>query len=341
MTAERPVVEAKNLVVRDGPVETKPITFAMEAGVHALLGRTEDGPVAVLRALAGELPFRGAALVHGGPPSAARKRIAFVPRDVKLPESLRVHEMLDLATTVRGGTPAKPETVLGALGVENLAQRPIAGLRPMERRAVALAEALASNVVDVLLIEEPFAEMEASACSRLAAAIATKKGCIVVATASTRDARLLAKDFLVLERGKPVQVSTFEDAARRVHGGSVRFRLQFEDARAWLVAAAAEPTLRRLALDGDAVVVEGDDPDEVARAIGRAVVASKAEVKLMTRDVPALDELRASFAGQYAGVYQAAVAQAKAGGPPSARGSAPPASLGAPPTPTPRLGGDG
>jgi ABC-type multidrug transport system ATPase subunit len=336
------VLEVKNLVARDPRVETKPVSFAMETGIHALLGSADDGPPAILRALAGEGSYRGSVSVHGGPPAAVRKRIALIVREVSLPQALRVDEVLALAATIRGDAPSKAEAILAPLGLESLAKRAVSSLGPAEQRAVALAEALASNTVDVLLVEEPFADLEATAGARLASALRAKKGCIVIATASTRDAGLLAKDFLILERGRPVQVSTFEEAHRRVHGGSVRFRLLFDDARAWLAAAASEPVLRRLALDGDAVVVEGEDPEEVARAIARAIVTSRAAVKWMTRDVPPLDELRASFAGQYAGVYQAAVARAQASRPAAPPGAAPtPTVAGPPPTPPTRLGGEG
>lgn len=339
-------IKVAGLVVREGTVETKPITFEMEEGGHALLGRTEDGPPAILRALAGDLVGRGSVLVHGQPPADVRRRIALVARDAHLPDALRVEEMLSVAATIRGDTAKKPSEILAPLGIEALATRRISTLRSAERRAVALAEAIASSVVDVLLVEEPFAELEAPAAARVLEALKKKKGCIVVATASTRDASLIAKDYLVLERGRPVHVATFEEAEKRVHGGVVRYRLLVDDARKWLASAAVESSLGRMAIDGDSVVIEGSDAAEIARAIGRAIVASGVDVRLLARDVPPLDELRASIAGQYAGVYQAAVAHAKSAAPPPGPPAAgPPPVVQAVaqnlPTPTPRLGGDG
>ncbi|CAN5690580.1 hypothetical protein BH09MYX1_BH09MYX1_39100 [soil metagenome] len=338
------MIKVDGLVIRAPGLETKPLSFAMEEGGHALLGRAEDGPPAILRALAGEITAtRGTIQIHGQRPAAVRRRIALISLDARLPDALRVDETLALAASIRGDRAPKISDVLAPLGLEALAQLRVATLRPAEQRAIAIAEALASPTVDIVLLEEPFAELEATAGARLLEALRAKKGCVVVATASTRDARAIAKDYLVLERGRPIHVANCEEAHKRMRGCGVRFRLVLDDARKWMASAAAEPLLRRLAIDGDSVVIEGDDPEEVARAIGRTIVASGVDVHPLARDIPTLEEIRASIAGQYAGVYQAAVEQAK-----SVRSSALPPPSGPPsthagaqvPTPPPRLGGE-
>ena len=86
--------------------------------------------------------------------------------------------------------------MLAPLGLEALAKRRVDTLDASEARAVALAEALASPSVSIVLIEEPFVSMAASAVSALPKALAGKKNaCVVVSTASASDAALLADDF--------------------------------------------------------------------------------------------------------------------------------------------------
>jgi hypothetical protein len=116
----------------------------------------------------------------------------------------------------------------------------------------------------------------------------------------------------------------------------VRYRVIASDARR-LLAALAEQDVPRIALDGDAIVVEGDHAEALAKALGRAIVQSGVDVRHLAPDVPPLDELRANVAGHLAGVYNAAMTSAATKAAPPASGAATPSPT--LPTPTPRLGG--
>lgn len=330
-------VQSDALSVRAGDVDVQALTVALRAGVHAFLGRPEDGAGAALAGLAGVLPARrGSVRIHGKEPREVRARVAYVGLEVTLPDALRVREVLEVAAAIRGEAVRDPKAILGPLRLEGLTERPVKTLSAAEARAVAVAEALASTIVDVIFLEEPFFRFDAGAAATLLPALKAKKGCVVVATASTRDAALFASDYVLFDRGRPLQTASIGDARSRFGAGKVRYRVIASDARR-LLACLAEQDVPRIALDGDAIIVEGDHAEVLAKALGRAIVQSGVDVRHLAPDVPPLDELRANVAGHLAGVYNAAMtnAAAKAAAPASG-GATSAASL---PTPPPRLGG--
>lgn len=330
-------VQSDALSVRDGDVDVQALTVSLRAGVHAFLGRPEDGAGAALAGLAGVLPARrGRVRIHGKDPREVRARVAYVGLEVTLPDALRVREVLEVAAAIRGEAARDPKAILGPLRLDGLAERPVKTLSAAEARAVAVAEALASTVVDVLFLEEPFFRFDAGAAATLLPALRAKKGCVVVATASTRDAGLFASDYLLFDRGRALQTASLADARGRFGAGKVRYRVIASDARS-LLARLAEQDVPRIALDGDAIVIEGDHAEALAKALGRAIVQSGVDVRHMAPDVPPLDELRANVAGDLAGIYNAAMARAAAKAAPPASDAATPAPT--LPTPTPRLGG--
>jgi ABC-type multidrug transport system ATPase subunit len=329
------LVQSDALSVRDGDIDVHALTVSLRAGVHAFLGRREDGAGAALAGLAGVLPARrGSVLIHGKNPRDVRQRVAYIGLEVTLPDALRVREVLEVAAAIRGEPARDPKTILGPLRLEGLAERPVKSLSAAEARSVAVAEALASTIVDVVLVEEPFFRFDASAAATLLPALQAKKGCVVVATASTRDASLFASDYVLFDRGRPLQMASIADARSRFGAGKARYRVIASDARA-LLARLAEEDVPRIALDGEAIVIEGDHAEALAKALGRAIVKSGVDVRHLAPDVPPLDELRANVAGHLAGVYSAAMKQA-APKPAPASDAPPPPDL---PTPPPRLGG--
>lgn len=332
------LVQSTALSVRDGDVDVHALTVSLGAGVHAFLGRREDGAGAALKGLAGVLPARrGRVLIHGRAPREVRTRVAYVGLDVILPDALRVREVLEIAAALRGEAARDAKTILGPLRLEGLAERLVKTLSAAEARSVAVAEALASTVVDVLLIEEPFFRFDAGAAATLLPALQAKKGCVVIATASTRDAGLFAADYVLFDRGRPLQMASIADARGRFGDGKVRYRVLASDARS-LLARLAEEDVPRIALEGDAIIVEGEDAEALARALGRAIVKSGVDVRHLAPEVPPLDELRANVSGHLAGVYSAAMARA---GAPATPREPHAATTPAPdlPTPPPRLGG--
>jgi ABC-type multidrug transport system ATPase subunit len=288
-------IELKKLTARHRGQDVVDVTHELRAGRHALLGRAEDGVSVLLACIAGEArPKRGSITVLGGPPAAQRGRVAFIPLGVKLADVLRVDETIAVARRIRKNAPVEASAVLAPLGLEALAKRRGDTLAASEARAVALAEALASPSVSVVLIEEPFVSMAASAVSALPAVLAARKNtCVVLSTASASDASILAEDFLVFDRGKLVAVTS---DVRFLSGGAARetprLRIVADDTRTLAAELAKKTEVTRLELASRSLLVEGDDALALATAVNAAIVDAHADVQSIDAEPASLEALR-------------------------------------------------
>lgn len=278
------MISLDGVAARRGALARASLSLDWDAGVHAVVGGPADGAPDLLAMVAGlERPRTGRVRVLDGDPrdASVRRAIAMVPAAPALPERMTVRETLELAAAVRGdGTPGPAADRLAVLGVGSLADRRVLGLSLEEARAVALAEALTAPSVRVVLVEEPRVAIDPRAAvllpERLRARAAA--GCaVVVATASMRDAAALGDDHLFLTAARPPAMA--------------RIRIVTREPAALVAAIAREAAVEGVSRqdaprpNGLAVVVaRGPDASALARAVGRAVVASGADVVEMMQD---------------------------------------------------------
>lgn len=336
------MIELTQAVAREPPLALAPTTARMDAGsAHALLGARDDGTALLLGLMAGVVRARsGVARVLGGDPRSGvvRAAIGYVPIDATLPEALRVAEVFALAAAIRGEPETDPTTRLAALGIADLARAKVSRLRPEEVRAVAAVEALTSPAVRVLLLEEPLARIDPRAAAAIPGVLrerARAGACVVVATASPREARALADVQLVMERGSVVRRVAALDALALAGAGGVRMRVVASDNRVLAGALARAEEVTTLEADERSVLVHGASAAALGRAVARVVSAARVDVELMRLEPLAIDEVRAAVAGDVAGAYRGAFdrSRARPAPPPTPpAGLAPPAPP-APPTP--------
>jgi ABC-type multidrug transport system ATPase subunit len=310
------VLELHGVTARLPPLALAPVTASIGAGVTALVGTRDDGVALLLAVLAGREPAqKGKLIVQGGALSAAtRAATGYVPLDAVLPESLRVHEVLDLAARVRGEPVRDAVARLDVLGVGSLAPRRVRSLAPEEVRAVAAAEALTSAKTTVLLFEEPFAVMDPRAAAALGLELqrrARAGACVVFTTASTREAHDLADQNLVFERGvvqrqgKPLDPIAIEGAR------GAALRVVVSNTKAFLAALGEESSITGIEAAASGVLVRGASAVELARAIARAVKRAEVELESMRIEPLALAPLHAAVSGDLAGEYKAAFDRAQ------------------------------
>ncbi|WP_235926494.1 ABC transporter ATP-binding protein [Actinokineospora pegani] len=144
------------------------VTFDVAAGqVVGVVGPNGSGKSTLLRALAGiAKPPVGRVLVAGEdlhrlPARARARRVAFVGQEEDLPSGLLVEEAVALGRvphTAPWDTDAADLPVvhgaLAAVGLSDLARRPVEDLSGGERRRVSLARGLA-QASPVLVLDEP------------------------------------------------------------------------------------------------------------------------------------------------------------------------------------------
>jgi ABC-2 type transport system ATP-binding protein len=294
------VITLQGVAARRAPLALASLSLSWDAGVHAVVGTPDDGGPLLLALVAGAARVRsGTVRVLDGSPADAvtRARIAWVPLEPALPEALRVRELLSLAASVRGDADSDGTKRLAALGIEALAPRVVRSLSREEARAVALAEALTSPRVRVLLLEEPLVAVDPRAAARLPEVLRARgrDGCAaLVATASLRDAGELADDHVFLRAGAVVgHVASIGELAGLVPGGA-RIRVVASDPQALQAAVANEAAVEAVARRDGALVARGRDATELAAAVNRAIVASGVDVVEMLIEPPTLEQLRGS-----------------------------------------------
>jgi len=311
------VIHLEGLYARAGGTAKRPpsrlenVTLTWEKGVLAVLGAPADGTTALLEMLAGVLPVRGGtATVAGVPPREARAQVAYVPLQPVLPDPLRVSEVCELAARLRGEPAMTAAARLSPLGIESLAERSVRSLSRGEARAVSLAIALSSRA-SVLLIEEPFAALEPSASARVLEVLrarATAGACIVVTTASVRDATSFADQLGLLTQGV---FTHLPPALAHVGTSGARLRVVVSanaatEVAPFVSALAAESAIAtvetatfaatRVIHAAVSVVVSGVDLLAVARAVGVAAARTGANVLSIESAVAPLDAIRARIA---------------------------------------------
>lgn len=307
------------------------VSFTWERGVLAVLGAPYDGTTLLLSVLAGMVrPKAGRIDVRGA--------IAHVPVDVVLPDALRVEEACELAGELRGEPRRPAPEKLALLGLEALAKRRVSSLSPAEARGVALAIAL-GGTAPVVLVEEPLAMIEPTVPSRVIGAIrarAAAGACIVVTTASVRDATRLADQLGVLTRGV---YAPLPPALAHVgpQGAGVRIVVApTADARgqaAALVAALTEhASVTSIDASGTgpsaattiAIHARGPDLVALASAVTAAIASARVDVEAIETAVMPLDAIRATLAAPRPGTLPSRPPPPLSAPPPAMHVSQPP-----------------
>ncbi|MBX3220199.1 MAG: hypothetical protein KF795_06740 [Labilithrix sp.] len=328
-------VSARGAAERGRPRPT--LTFVSlehRAGVLGVIGAPKDGTSLLLDTIDGAAkPTAGRVVVLDGTPDAARPRVARVSLEAPLPEALRVDEVCDLASDLRGEPRRAAADKLGAIGVAALAGRRVRSLALEERRAVLLALALGSSKVDVLLIEEPLALLDPVAPRMVVDALRARaaSACVVVTTASPRDATRLADRLGVLTAGTyaplPPELAYTGVGAE----GVASIRLVVAPAHGKRGAAAlagilggddaiarVETSAYTAPSGAVAVLVAGRDLALVARAVTRAIATTRVDVELLEPSTLSLDAVRAALAARAASPPPGSLPPGPASLPPSA-----------------------
>jgi ABC-2 type transport system ATP-binding protein len=299
------MIVLEGLSARRPPLALSNLSLRWEAGAHAIVGGRTDGGPLLLEILAGLARTRAGRLeVLGGPPfdEAVRRQVAYVPLEPALPDAMRVREALALAASVRLEGPRDESKRLATLGVEALLDRTVRSLSRGEARAVAMAEALTSSAVRVVLLEDPLVSVDPRAAGRVIESVRARArdGCAIVSTTgSMRDAGELADDLVTLRggaivgQGPCVDVIAASGASGAHVAGGARLRVVLQGAAGLpaLVAALARETeiesIEREPGERACLRLRGQDATALARAAGRAAVDAGVDVAELRIEVPA------------------------------------------------------
>jgi len=153
-------------VVLDGRTILRGISLELAPGLTLLRGPNGAGKTTLLRALAGLAPLaRGRRSVPSGPP-------LFIGHRPMLLRGLTARENLAFLAAFRGLVATDVAGALRKWGLGDAMDRPVERLSAGQRRRASLAR-IETEPVPLVLLDEPFADLDADALVRLRAAINT------------------------------------------------------------------------------------------------------------------------------------------------------------------------
>jgi len=185
------------------------VTFRIEPGERvSILGGNGAGKSTLVWCLGGILRPRGELRIFGQSPHIARGRIGLVfqnPEDQLFMPS--IHEDLTLPLINRGVSEDQAANharhVLEKVGLLDLAERPASKLSFGQRKRAAIAAVLVSSP-DILILDEPTAELDGRSVRELQDLLATLTCTLVLVTHHVSFACELTTRTMVLSSGKMV-----------------------------------------------------------------------------------------------------------------------------------------
>jgi len=268
---ERPLSTVAGLTgvtKRYGPVTAlENVDMALHAGeVLALLGPNGAGKSTALGLLTGRLlPDAGRVQLYGLDPTltAARRRIGVMLQEAKLPETLKVRELVALFASYYPAPRAVAET-LALAGLTELAGRRFEALSGGQQRRVQFALALVGNA-PLLFVDEPTTGLDVEARRGLWQTLAGLKAAgtsIVLTTHYLEEADALADRIVVIDRGRIRAEGSPSQIKARARGAVLRFSSALSEQ---LIAAI--PGVRSVSRVGERWSVQSADSDALLRVL--------------------------------------------------------------------------
>lgn len=204
------MIKAERLrVVFGHTVALDSVTFDIEPGVTGLFGPNGSGKSTFLRAAAGLLrPVAGNVTIDGVPAGtrseSARRRIGYAGHEPGLYPHLTVSENLELFAHLYGVTASRVDEMLAAVGLSGRARTPVAELSAGLQRRAAVARALLHEP-DVLLLDEPYANLDDEASQLISQAVVSWSGprrYAVIATHGAKRVKAFSDAGVILRDGR-------------------------------------------------------------------------------------------------------------------------------------------
>ncbi len=183
-------------VVLDDRVILRAVNVAVRPGLTLVRGPNGSGKTTLLRALAGLVPLaRGDRRLVGD--------VLYIGHRPMLLRGLSARENLEFFVRFRGGDARGIDGALRGWGIGEEMDRPVERLSAGERRRAALARTETERV-PLLLLDEPFADLDEAGASRLRQTIARARDdgrAVVVATHAHHELDELASTRIAIDDG--------------------------------------------------------------------------------------------------------------------------------------------
>ncbi len=192
-------------------IALKRVDLTLYDGVTGLFGPNGAGKSTLLRVLSGLLrPSGGSALLFGeeirSSRESIRRRIGYVGHESGLYARLSVIENLSLFANLYGVTSNRVDEVLDQLDMREWQGTQVGALSAGLKRRAAVARAVLHEP-DVLLLDEPYANLDDDASERVSAAILAWRAperVAVVATHGAKRVKAFADAGIIIQRGNVI-----------------------------------------------------------------------------------------------------------------------------------------
>ena len=238
-------------------------TFRLAPGeIVTLLGPNGAGKTTAVRLLLGLIaPNSGSVRVLGRDPrdADARTRIGAMLQVARVPEVLRVCELIDLFRSYYP-QPLPANEVVRIAKLEGLETRLFGKLSGGQKQRVLFGLAVCGNP-DLVFLDEPSAGMDIESRRALWDEIRALAGAgktVLLTTHYLEEADALANRVVVINRGKTVCEGTPSEIRRRVSGRRIRCVTQLDPA-----FLATLPTVSDVKQDREALIVTAEAAEEV------------------------------------------------------------------------------
>lgn len=198
-------------VVYGRTVALDAVSLELHEGVTGLFGQNGSGKSTMLRAVAGLIrPTRGHISLDGRPVTLReegfRRRIGYSGHQSGLYERLTIAENLLLFARMYGTPRERVDETIERLGLSDRSDVQVGALSAGGKRSAAVARALLHEP-DVLLLDEPYANLDDETADRISETVAAWRGpgrTAVIATHGAKRVKSFADASLILKRARAV-----------------------------------------------------------------------------------------------------------------------------------------
>ena len=232
----------------------------------ALLGSNGAGKSTALGLLTGRLAAdAGEVSLFGADPreASARRRIGVMLQEARLPETLRVRELVHLFASYYPAPRAVDET-LALAGLTELAPRRYAALSGGQQRRVQFALAIC-GAPELVFVDEPTTGLDVEARRgfwQVIHALREAGTSIVLTTHYLEEADALAERVVLIERGRMIAEDTPSGLKSRAQGARLRCVTRLSAAE-----LAALPEVQSIEPEGSRVSIRCSDSDALLRRL--------------------------------------------------------------------------
>jgi ABC-2 type transport system ATP-binding protein len=193
------------------------VSFDIDHGIVALIGRNGAGKTTLLRILSGIWKASSGSVSVGGhdlsrQPVEAKRLLGYQPEYPDLHPKMRPRELLDLVAAARRVSDQEREAAIARFDISDLLDTPCGALSQGQRRLVTLIAATMHNP-PVLLLDEPSNALDPHRVAALREYLRSPSGprTALVSTHQLDFVMTLAARFIILRQGRLVADGTLEE----------------------------------------------------------------------------------------------------------------------------------